>query len=303
MVNRILIIGGTGFIGHHLAKVCIKKKMKVTSISKTLPSKERHVKKVRYIKCLIEKKSEIKKKLNNKKFDFIVNLGGDVDHNDKKKTYSSHYIGCKNLADYFLKKKIKLFLQVGSSSEYGKIKSPQKESSITNPKKIYGKSKLKASSYLLNLYKKKKFPCTILRLYQVYGPGQDYNRFIPIVIRACKNDLEFPCSSAIQKRDFLYIDDLINCFFNFFKNSKNSEGRIFNIGLGKPIKLMNIIKKIKNTMNGGKPLFGKIKLRIDEPKIIYPDISLVKNLIKWKPETNFSKGLKKTLIHYSKINN
>ena len=93
---------------------------------------------------------------------------------------------------------------MGSSLEYGKLISPHDEKMKTSYKKlksIYSKSKLLATNYLLEL-NKKKFSCTILRLYLAYGPTQDYNRFIPIIIRSCLNKEKFPCSNGKQTRDF-----------------------------------------------------------------------------------------------------
>ena len=70
------------------------------------------------------------KKLESKidtHYDYIVNLSGYVDHSDKSEIISNHYNGCKNLASLFVRSKIKKYVQIGSSIEYGKIKSPQKE--------------------------------------------------------------------------------------------------------------------------------------------------------------------------------
>ena len=162
-------------------------------------------------------------------------MAGYVDHSDKIKTFKSHYLGCKNISNYFFKEKIKKFIQVGSSMEYGLATSPQKENFKCEPKSVYGRAKYFSTQYLLNLYKKNFFPVTIVRLYQVYGPHQDLNRFIPVVINACKNNKDFPCSHGRQFRDFLYINDLINAFFLILKNPKTN-GEIFNIGSGAPIK-------------------------------------------------------------------
>ena len=57
---------------------------------------------------------------------------------------------------------------------------------------------------------KKKFKFIILRLYQIYGPNQEINRLIPIVISSCLKNKKFKCSSGIQIRDFLYVEDLLN---------------------------------------------------------------------------------------------
>ena len=118
MKKKILIVGGTGFLGYHLAKKCIEKGWGVTSISTNKPKKIRFLSKVKYLILDISKKKLIKK-LIKYDYDYVVNFGGYVNHNEKLKTYQSHYVGCKNLADFFLGKKIESFIQIGSCVEYG----------------------------------------------------------------------------------------------------------------------------------------------------------------------------------------
>ena len=295
--KQILIVGGTGFIGYHLAKKLLKKGYKVTSISSNPPKKIRYLSKVKYLFCDITKKKLLKKKIK-KSYNYVVNLGGYVDHFNKKKTFESHYKGCKNLTEIFFNKKPEAFVQMGSSGEYGSLKSPQHENSKCNPESIYGKAKLLASRHLIKIYKKNKFPVTILRLYQAYGPKQDLNRLIPIVINACKKNKQFPCSNGNQLRDFLYIDDVVNAIIKTLK-SKKARGQIINIGAAKPKKVKNIIKYIKNNLKGGHPEFGKIKLRKDEILKIYPNINKAKNKIDWTPKISFSKGIKSTIEYYN----
>ena len=291
--NNILIVGGTGFIGYHLAKKSLKKGWQVTSISSRSPRKKRYLPKVKYILCDITKKKSLKKNIR-KPFNYVVNLGGYVDHSNRKKTFESHYIGCKNLTEIFLKKAPIAFVQMGSSAEYGNVKSPQKENAKCNPKSVYGRAKLLSSIYLIDLFKKQKFPSTILRLYNTYGPRQDLNRFIPIIISGCIKNEKFPCSKGNQLRDFLHIDDVVDAILKSLTN-KNAKGQIINLGSGKPRIIKNIIEYIKKILKGGYPLFGKIKLRKDEILKVYPDINKAKNKINWKPKTSFKKGLKVTI--------
>ena len=302
MNKKILIIGGTGFLGYHLAKKCLAKKWNVTSISTNKPKKIRFLSKVKYLNLDISKKNILKKNIKSN-FDFVVNFGGYVNHSEKLKTYKSHYIGCKNLADIFKNKKIKSFIQIGSSVEYGNRKSPQNENDKTNVKKLkskYGQAKLMATNYLLKLNKKYNFPCTILRLYQIYGPRQDNNRLIPYTLNECLNNNKFICSDGKQYRDFLFVEDLIKAIFLCF-NNKSAIGEIINIGRGKSHNVKKVILFIKNKINLGKPIFGKISLRKDEIFSLYPDISKAKKILYWQPFTSFQKGIK-IIIKYYKDN-
>jgi nucleoside-diphosphate-sugar epimerase len=264
---------------------------------KIIQKKKRFLKKINYIKGNINNKNFLKKNIKDD-FKYVVNLAGYVDHSKKKETLTSHYLGCKKLSRILLKKNIKSFVHIGSSMEYGHVKSPQKENSKCLPKSTYGKAKLLASKYLLDLFKRKNFPVTILRLYQVYGPYQDINRFIPIVINSCLKNKKFPCSHGNQYRDFLYIDDLISAIFLVLKN-KNSNGKIINIGSAKPQKIKNVINMIVNYYKSGVPQFGKISLRKEEGISVFPDITNAKKILKWKPKFNFKNGLKRTIKFYN----
>jgi|TARA_B100001964_G_scaffold238481_1_gene304053 nucleoside-diphosphate-sugar epimerase len=298
--KNILIVGGTGFIGYHLAKKVLKKGWRVTSVSSNPPKKIRYLSKVNYIICDITKKKLINNKIR-KNFNYVVNLGGYVDHSNKKKTFKSHYAGCKNLVEIFLNKNITSFVQMGSSVEYGNFKSPHKEimkCRVNSLKSVYSKAKLLSSLYLNNLYKKKIFPFTVLRLYLAYGPRQDFNRFIPIIIKGCLKNNKFPCSNGNQYKDFVYVEDVTDAIVKSLTN-KNARGQIINIGSGKPKKLKKIIEYIKKKINGGHPQYGKIKLRKDEILKTYPNIRKAKKKINWKPKISFAKGLKSTIKYYN----
>ena len=298
MKRKILITGGTGFIGYHLAKKCVRMGWEVTSFSKKKPKSIRTLKKVNYLFGDLTKKKDLK--VLKKKFDYIVNAAGVVDHSSNPKVYKAHYLGCKNLANFFLKKKIKLFLQVGSCVEYGPQKSPQKEDykpKINDLKSMYSKGKLAASKYLMELYDKYRFPVIIFRLYLNYGPNQDFNRFLPVIIDGCIRGKKFPFSSGIQYRSFTFVDDLVRAMIIALKKT-HLRGNVFNIGNNKPVKIKRIIQYINRYVKKGTPLYGKIKFRRDEIKHLYPNISKAKLLLNWQPKVSFSKGLSRTINYY-----
>ena len=297
MRQKILVVGGTGFIGHNIIKSFSLKKYKLFSISKKIP----HTKKIKgvcYIACDITNFKKLKKKIIFS-FDHIINLSGNINHSDKKGNFLSHYIGTKNLVNIFKSKKIISFILIVISLEYGNQTSPQKESHICRPIGSYAKSKLKASNYIQKIGKKKEFPYIILRAYQIYGPGQKKDRLIPMTIDACYKNKKFNCTSGLQKRDFIFIEDFVNLIKKILIKKKIRK-KVYNVGTGKPLSVKFVIKKIKSYLNSGKPQFGLIPMRKDESKTLYPSIKKVSKDFKWSPRVNLSSGLKKTILLYGK---
>ena len=84
MKKSILICGGTGFLGYHLAKKLIKLNWKVFSISNNKPIKKRKIKNVKYFFCDVSKKKKLNLTLNKIKVDIVINFSGYVDHTNKK---------------------------------------------------------------------------------------------------------------------------------------------------------------------------------------------------------------------------
>ena len=166
-------------------------------------------------------------------------------------------------------------------------------------KAAYGLAKLKSTNYLMNLSKKIYFPFTVIRFFLVYGPGQLENRLIPFVIKNCLADKKFKTSSGIQTRDFLYIDDAVDAIFAIMYN-KISNGHIINICSNSPVKIKYIIKLIHKKIKKGKPIFGKVNLRPDEPIKLYSNYKKANKILNWKPKINLYSGINKTIRYYAK---
>ena len=295
--KKILIIGASGFLGYNLSL-----KLKKLGYSLFLLSRNKNkylkISGASYIFCDISNKKKLQKKIN-RNFNFVINLSGNIDHNDKKNSKKIHFEGVKNIINILEKKKINLFIQIGSSLEYGKIKSPHKENNYCKPVSFYGKAKHLASKYLVK--KKLLFKFIILRPYQIYGPYQKINRLIPHVVTSCLKDKSFDCSNGSQFRDFLYVEDFVDLVIKII-NCKNNQSGVYNVGYGKPQKVKSVIQKIILILKKGKPNFGRIKMRPDEVKYLYPNIEKVRSIYKWSPKINLSQGLKKTIRYYKKNN-
>ena len=200
MKGKVLITGGTGFIGYHLSKEFLKRNYKVTSISLTKPKKIRYLRNMNYLYCDLGNYNALKKTIVGD-FDYVINLAGHVDHTNKAKVINSHFNGCKNLSTIFLKRKIKGFFQIGSCVEYGYKASPQKENAkikLNTIRSNYGISQYLATTYLLNLHQKKKFPVIILAFMDpIVGSAGSYTKSSMTIFAPGSTDIELSSLNAI----------------------------------------------------------------------------------------------------------
>jgi len=301
MKPTVLVTGGTGFLGKNfITYLKNKNRFSIYSLSKKKIKKNFQQKNVKYIFCDISNKKQLKKKLHHN-FNYIVNFAGHINHKNLNKTYETHYLGLKNLVDIFEDKNIIKFIQIGSSVEYGFLESPQKEEQFVQAKSLksmYGKSKLLSTEYIMKKFKLKNFPAIVIRPYLVYGPGQSADRLIPITISNCLKDYSFKCSSGEQKRNFMFIDDFVKIVYKSLFSKLT--GQILNVGSVKNYKVKFVISNINKLIGMGRPLYGRIKMRRDEPMNLYPSLKKLKK-ISIKKETAIIDGLKKTISYYKSV--
>lgn len=300
--DRILVIGGTGFIGRHLARKCREYTPYVTCMGFSgNTDKTALVDNIEFIKCDVTERKQLLSALDNKTFDYVFNLGGYIDHTlylkGGRKLIESHFIGLMNLIDCLDKERLKGFVQIGSSDEYGNAPSPQRETMREMPISPYSFAKAAASHFIQMLSHTEGFPGVVLRFFLVYGPGQDNKRFLPQIINACLQDSEFKTSEGLQLRDFCYIDDAVDAML-MAALSPDARGHIINVASGVPVSIREVVKKNVMMIGGGKPLWGSYSYREGENMELYADISLAKSLLGWEPHVAFEDGLKKTIDYY-----
>ncbi|MDA9896984.1 NAD-dependent epimerase/dehydratase family protein [Pelagibacterales bacterium] len=301
---HLLVVGGTGFIGSNLCDAAIKKGWKVTSLSlnkKKIIDSSNLNKSIIYLSADIAQEDSLKAAFINNKYDYIINMGGYVNHSnfydDGKKIIDTHFNGLLNLIRNIDFSYCKKFINTGSSDEYGDIVGPQEESMLPLPNSAYAFSKYAGNNFLEYLFRSEKLPVCGIRLFLVYGPGQNKQRFLPQIIKGCLEKKSFPVSEGNQIRDFCYIDDVVEAIFRIFENATTS-GHIFNIASGDPIKIKEMILKVKNVIGYGSPSFGDVSYKKNENMSLYANISKIKKFTEWKPVVNLDDGINKTVSHY-----
>ncbi|MFH1283592.1 MAG: NAD-dependent epimerase/dehydratase family protein [bacterium] len=301
--DRILIAGSTGFIGRHLVDRCLKDTSRITCIG--FPEHDALVylkwKGIKYFDIDLCDSRALKLLLSQHQFDYVFNVSGYIDHSSYfaggRKAIESHFIGLLNLVSNVPKDTLKCFVQIGSSDEYGNTPAPQKETDREKPISSYSLGKVAATHFIQMLSTTENFPGVVIRLFLPYGPGQGVTRFLPQIIRACLRNEEFKTSEGSQKRDFCYIDDVIEGMIKAALNSE-TKGHIINIASGAPVTIKSVINKVIDLVGGGNPIWGAHKYRKGEAMELYADIKLAADILHWTPSVSFHEGLIQTIDYY-----
>jgi len=293
---HLLVIGGTGFIGHHLLRASHQRGWKVTSVSLNSPTKERFVDDVCYLNFDVTDRGLVKKYLD-KDFDYVVNLGGYINHklfkDGGRNLIDTHFITIQNLVEVLPRNKLKRFVQIGSSDEYGNAPAPQNEKMREQPISPYSLAKVASTHFLQMLNSTEKFPATTLRLFLTYGPGQDKERFFPQKINDCLEDSEFPTSAGEQLRNYCYVGDTVDAILKALV-VQEAESEVFNVASGKPVSIRAMIEKVCTLTGSGKPQYGKVLYRPGGNMSLYADISRIRKTLSWSPRVSLEEGLQKT---------
>jgi len=317
---RILITGAAGFIGFHLAKKLIEKKIFVIGIDnlnnyydKSLKiNRLKVLKKSKYFKFIKLDVSDFKN-LNlifkKNKINQVINLaayaGVQYSLKHPEKYIFTNEIGFFNILELVKKYKIKKLLFASSSSVYGLNDLPFKETQNTDePISLYAATK--KNNEVLAYYYSKQFNINIfgIRFFTVYGP---YGRPDLSIFKFCKQILSNKKLKLFNKgnnyRDFTYIDDLIDNLLKLLniKNKKNFF-KILNISSGKKIKIFDLVKLLEQKLQKKAKINLEKKLSTDiTASLSYS--SELRKIIKVRKPTSFNVGISKFISWYKSYYN
>ena len=282
MKNSILITGTTGFIGKHLVKKIPDYNMAIDQNGKKIDLRIRE---------------EV---LKIKRADIVIHLAGKIpsEKNYSKNIFFEHnFLGTLNVLEYCIIKKVKKIIFV-SSYVYGNSgKNPINEKHKIKPHNTYTKSKV-LSEELCKIYAKKyKIEIIILRPFNIFGNLQKDNSLISNIIKSIKNDSHITIINKNDKRDYLFIDDLINAIVKLIDYKCKFE--IFNVGSGKSYSFENVVQLFEKKNKKKIKRKYKISKKNSIPKI-QADISKIKKEIKWIPRYTLEEGIEKIVSKNTK---
>ena len=322
-MKKIIVTGGSGFIGSNLIQLLLKKKYFVINIDKSSysanPYNVKDFKKNKnylFFKIDINKKDKIFKILKKYKPIGIFNLAAET-HVDRSIDNAQNFIksnvfGVYNLLECIrkLEKKTKnklKFLQVSTDEVYGDIPKNKKASETYNynPSSPYSASKASADQLVRSYGRTYGLKVLIANPCNNYGPNQFPEKFIPKMIFNILNKKPLPVYGKGKNiREWIYVKDNCDALLKIFLKGKIGEN--YNIGTGTRLKNIEIINKILSTAKKNNIVIGKktkVQFVIDRPghdERYALNSNKIKKKINWRNKTTIISGLSKTIDWYSK---
>ncbi len=316
-MKKIIVTGGLGFIGSNLIDLLLKKNYFVINVDiATYSSNYYNVKEFKDSKNYKFIKLDIKnKKFRDILFKYkpngIFNLAAET-HVDRSidnpdSFIKSNIIGVYNLLENFKSysntNKSKL-IHISTDEVYGDILTGRSDEKYPyQPSSPYAASKA-ASDHLVSSYVRTyKIPAIVTNCSNNYGPKQHPEKLIPKLIYNILNNKPLPIyGKGTNSREWIYVKDHCEALIKVFHKGK--VGEFYNIGSNKNLNNLEVCKKLikvsKNQYSLGKNV--KINFVKDRPghDIRYAlNSNKIKEKLKWKPKTNFEKGIKLTFDWYN----
>lgn len=252
----ILITGGAGFIGSHLAEKLVELKASVTILDDlstgNLQNLTNITNKINFIHGSITSSQDCKKAALNQEIVFHLAAMTSVPESviNPEKCNNINVVGTFNMLEACRINNVKKFILSSSSAVYGNTESVCNETTECNPLSPYGYSKLINEIYCKQYSTLFNINTVALRYFNVFGPRQNPNASYAAVVAKFKYQLEYNLPIEIfgdgkQLRDFVPVERVVQANLNLAQNAQILSGEVFNIATGESITLLELVDILK----------------------------------------------------------
>ncbi|MFC1567289.1 UDP-glucuronic acid decarboxylase family protein [Thermodesulfobacteriota bacterium] len=308
--KRVLVTGGSGFLGSHLCERLLDKGYDVLCVDNYYTGSKRNI-----VHLLENPYFEIYR------HDITFPLYVEVDEiynlacpaspihyqDDPVQTTKVNVHGSINMLGLAKRIKAKI-LQASTSEVYGDpTVHPQPESYYGNvncigPRSCYDEGKRCAETLFFDYFRQHKLKIKVARIFNTYGPKMHLNdgRVVSnFITQALKGEPITIFGDGSQTRSFCYVDDLIEGLIRLMQSPDDVTGPL-NLGRPDEFKILDLAQKIVELTNSKSEIVFK-PLPTDDPKQRRPDITLAREILGWEPKIVLKEGLKKTIAYFEEV--
>ena len=284
MTKHLLITGGAGYLGSYVVKELLANKYVISILVRSTSSLSR----LEFLKdrLNIVKVEDVNSLFEHNKIDGIIHFATNYGRKEESLSdilYSNLVFPIK-LFELATRYKIEFFINT--------------DTSLPRDLNMYSLSKAQFKDWLISFPSELKVINVIPEYF--YGPNDDDTKFITGILKKLNQNDEFiDLTEGIQKRDFIYIDDVVSAYMSLIKSIDKLENYSdIPLGTSNTISLRNLVELMKKkSMNTNTTLnFGKIPIRKGDVMESKADISKLLSL-GWKPTVSIEEGINK-IINY-----
>nr|WP_321351998.1 NAD-dependent epimerase/dehydratase family protein [uncultured Methanoregula sp.] len=303
MKKHILITGGAGFIGSHLAKRCLHAGYDVTIVDNLSTGEPANIPQgVNFIDADIsspEWLDPLKQKPVHAVLHLAAQSSGEVSDEHPDLDLKVNTLGTLLLLKWCLENHVNHFLYASSMAVYGNVEhNPVHEDVYCYPLSFYGISKYTSEQYIRH-FSKKGLNTTCFRMFSVYGPGQNMKNMkqgmVSIFLAYLMNNEPVHVKGSKERfRDFIYIDDVVDAWLLALDNPK-AFGKTYNLATGRKTLVGTLVDEEILAFGLNRKTYP-VKYEGNTPADqfgLYADISRIRKDLNWEPQISLPEGLKK----------
>lgn len=304
--RRVLVTGGTGFLGSHLVRRLVGLGADVHALARSRSPIDRIADVAGNVKILLgdlRVRRDVKAAVAAARPDLIFHLaahGVDPRMRNPISIIQTNVLGLLNLLEASVDTPYTRLVNTGTCIEYGNQRVPISESVEPDPLNVYAASKLTAL-HLCNLHRRfHGKPIVTLRPFTFFGPWERRNRLIPSVVLSILARRPIRITAGIQTRDYTYVDDMVAAFVSAAV-AEQAVGEVINIGSGEDFPVREIVERIREILKADVPVeVGALPTMPDEAWRLCADNTKARAILGWQPQVTFEEGVRRTFDWFSR---
>lgn len=297
-MKRVIVTGGTGFVGANLARRLLQEGHEVHLLVRQgfAPWRIEAIRAdVRLHEVDLGDGESLLPVIDEIRPDWVFHLathGAYSSQNDLSQIVRTNILGTVNLVEACLKSGFEAFVNTGSSSEYGFKDHAPSEKEWLEPNSYYAVGKASATLFCRHTAQSRGVLLPTLRLYSVYGPYEEPARLMPaLIVRGLRGELP-PLVNPDVARDYVYVDDICEAYLLAATRTGQEPGAVYNLGTGVQTSLGEVVSTARKLMNiTAEPEWGAMPNRQWDTSVWVADHRKALDELGWRPESTFERGL------------
>lgn len=297
-MKRIVLTGGTGFVGAGLARRLLREGHEVHLFVRRghaawrLRGIEDDLRLVEVDLCDAEAAAAAVAAVRP---DWIFHLaahGAYSYQKDLNQMVQTNIVATINLVEAALRVGVEAFINTGSSSEYGFKDHAPGEEEWLDPNSHYAVTKASATMFCRHTGVSQQAPIRTLRLYSIYGPFEEPTRLFPaLLVRGLRGEFPPLVNPAIA-RDFVYLEDTCEAFMLAASVAGQAPGAVYNVGSGVQTTLGELVSAVRRTLGiQAEPPWGTMPDRQWDTSVWVADAGRIRKELGWVPRTGLEQGI------------